>query len=198
MNGGAVGVDELAAVGSDVYFLWSTALPDCNEFEDQCYRTRLWTTDGTAEGTHRVLTTDLWYADQLTAVGSRLFFVSDRNLWTSDGTASGTRRLSSASDVVELTAVGDGVVFQGCRSATGCELWTSDGTAGGTRLVKDIAGGGQDSSPRHLTAVGERVFFEDMTIRPRPGRYGSATARRTERCSSGRAGVPRTPSWPTA
>jgi ELWxxDGT repeat protein len=99
VRGGEVGVMELTAVGPDVFFLWTTMLPDCNEFEDQCYQTRLWRTDGTVAGTHRVRATDLWYAQQLTAVGSRLFFVSDGNLWTSDGTTSGTKRLSSASDV---------------------------------------------------------------------------------------------------
>ena len=42
----------------------------------------------------------------------------------------------------------------------GRELWMSDGTAAGTVEVADIFPGAAGSSPKLLTAVGGRLFFE--------------------------------------
>lgn len=158
---GELGVEAATTVGSEAYLLWLTMPPGCDELSDGgCPVERLWVTDGTSGGTRQVTTTDLWPAGQLTAAGARLFLTSAGHPWVSDGTAAGTKRLSTVSDVHDLAAVGDGIVFVGCRSATGCEPWVSDGTAGGTRLVKDITAGSEDSEIRTLTTVGDRVFFD--------------------------------------
>jgi ELWxxDGT repeat protein len=158
---GDLGVEAAVAVGPVAYVLWLDMPPGCDELQDsRCPEERLWATDGTSEGTRRVSGTDLWPAGQLTAAGSRLFFVSDGHPWVSDGTGGGTLRLSTARDVHDLTALGDGVVFEACRSATGCEPWTSDGTLAGTRLIKDITRGAGDSTIRGSTTVGDRVYFD--------------------------------------
>jgi ELWxxDGT repeat protein len=158
---GAHGVEALATLGPLAYLLWLEIPPGCHEVSDRdCPEVRLWATDGTQKGTYRVTATDLWPAGQLTAAGRSLFFTSGGRLWTSDGTTSGTLRLSTVNDVHGLAAFGDGVVFQGCRSATGCEPWTSDGTPAGTRLIKDITRGAGDSTIGGFTTVGVRVYFD--------------------------------------
>jgi len=66
---------------------------------------------------------------------------------------------SSGSVPVELTALGNAVIFTASGGATGRELWRSDGTTAGTYRVMDIRPGSKSSNPRGLTKVGDKVFF---------------------------------------
>ncbi|MDC0710840.1 hypothetical protein POL68_20360 [Stigmatella sp. ncwal1] len=60
----------------------------------------------------------------------------------------------------EAVALADGTSLFAARDGLfGEELWRSDGTEVGSSLVKDIAQGLTDSNPRHLTRVGNTVFF---------------------------------------
>ena len=74
---------------------------------------------------------------QLTAVGTRLFFVvgmqSSTQLWVSDGTAQGTTHLQDVFWGSNLTAVGDMLYF-----TAGTSVWRSDGTVEGTVRQADF------------------------------------------------------------
>jgi ELWxxDGT repeat protein len=113
-------------------------------------------------------------ARKFTAVGDRLFFTaSDHDfvfvspeLWVSDGTETGTVKLTdgrpgSALDPLELTAVGDQLMFATYSGPTP-SLWVSDGTEAGTRQVHD-----PDPLvpvfPRDLGAAGDRGFYISNT-----------------------------------
>jgi ELWxxDGT repeat protein len=118
----------------------------------------LWTSDGTATGTRRLMASRPEprgsAAQNVTRVGTRVFFTAEdgehgRELWTSDGTSAGTVRLTdihpgAASTTFlhwpeePLVVRGDSVFFL-ALDATGKEgLWRSDGTAAGTVLVKAL------------------------------------------------------------
>jgi ELWxxDGT repeat protein len=120
----------------------------------------LWSSDGTPEGTGRVL--DLrpgplgseisWPA----ALADRLLFAACEpragcELWGSDGTPEGTSRVLDiapgwlSSMPTGLVAIDGRVYFSACEEATGCEPWVSDGTAAGTYRLDDIAPGPESS-----------------------------------------------------
>ena len=124
----------------------------------------LWRSDGTESGT--TLVKDVLPAGSLTAVGRTLFFVAsdglNNTLWRSDGTEAGTIPITSVGPTPEgdslypsLTAVGGTLYFVrnggGYFSST---LMRTDGTLSGTREL------GSGMIPRHLTAVGNTLYFE--------------------------------------
>ena len=140
----------------------------------------LWKSDGTEAGT--VLVKDINPGSRssnpfnLTVIGTTLFFsasdvTSGTELWKTDGTAAGTVLVkdinpgSANSSPQDHTVVGRTLFFSAIDGATGRELWKSDGTETGTVLVKDIRPGNSpygtplSSSPRELTAVGNRLYF---------------------------------------
>jgi ELWxxDGT repeat protein len=123
--------------------------------------------------------------DQLTVVGSTLFFVAsqggDRELWKSDGTAAGTVRVKDikttdpfpswgppdlSSRPADLVALGSTLFFVADNGTEGRELWKSDGSEVGTTMVKDLrlgvdpwSGGPKSSYPSYLVPWGGRVYF---------------------------------------
>ncbi|HET9208790.1 MAG TPA: ELWxxDGT repeat protein [Thermoanaerobaculia bacterium] len=142
--------------------------------DDGVHGAELWTTDGTAAGTHGIATIAPEGARPgiglFTVVGRRVFFVANdgtqgSELWTSDGTAAGTYIVvviasgRAGSPISSLTAVGRRVFFTADDGAHGRELWTSDGTAAGTHRVADIVPGAGSSLPANLTAVDGRLLF---------------------------------------
>jgi len=100
----------------------------------------LWKSDGTAAGTMRVGNV---FADFITPVGGRLFFVDNyRHLWCGDGTSTAAVQLTSfpiqnSTVYPFMTGVGGKLYFK-ADVGQGVELWTSDGTPAGTTLVKDL------------------------------------------------------------
>jgi ELWxxDGT repeat protein len=141
----------------------------------------LWGSDGTAAGTRMVKAFSPAEdpfgprdsLDQLTVVGSRLFFVvgdgaQGAELWTSDGTSVGTRQVKDLTPGAEgsflsgLTAAGSTLLFfrylpESTVSAERFELWRSDGTEAGTVRVRELGEGASLSSMRAL--VGNTLFF---------------------------------------
>lgn len=107
---------------------------------DEAHGRELWTSDGTAQGTHMLV--DIY-------PGSN---------WGIDGFG-GTA----------LVVVNDKIVFAAESSFQNTELWVSDGTAQGTQLLKNIYTGSQilpfnnsissSSDPRDLTLVGNQIVF---------------------------------------
>lgn len=135
----------------------------------------LWRTDGTTTGTVRVLD-NTWeefpYFSilNLTAVGSRLFYVYGTNttggeLWSSDGTATGSVLVAdivpgpSGSNPRQFIAFSNRLWFVATTPASGDELWVSDGTAPGTKLVRDLWPGTLSSRPANLTVHSGRLWF---------------------------------------
>ena len=87
--------------------------------------------------------------------------------WVSDGTAEGTRSLADLRPGREGSLPHDFVAFRGevafIAAPGGIEagesLWTTEGGASGIRRISELATGGGPSWARHLTVVGERLFF---------------------------------------
>jgi ELWxxDGT repeat protein len=137
------------------------------------FRSSVWASDGTAEGTHEVYVInrpyDLSFVFSVTAAGHQVFYLGDdfeygRELWASDGTPEGTRRVAdlapgaASSAPTDLFAFGDRVLFSADDGTHGRELWVSDGTAEGTRLL-EIHPGLKGSYPQAFQAAGGRVVF---------------------------------------
>jgi ELWxxDGT repeat protein len=146
---------------------------------------QLWRTDGTADGTTKVL--DINPAgfgsitlsernlgsnvNNIVTINGRLFFSANdgpdgSQLWTSLGTAPTTRMLTrivngtQASNPIEGFIPGNGFTFfQALDGLHGSELWRTDGTRAGTSLIKDIRPGLHSSAPHDLASFDGRVVF---------------------------------------
>src|SRR5262249_21662869 len=108
----------------------------------------LWTTDGTAAGTHELTGITGAYSvaysfrngffpSDLTVFGDEVLFngrddQGNYGLWTTDGTAAGTYELANVSPT-NLTVFNDKVLF-----ASGNGLWVTDGTASGTHELNSF------------------------------------------------------------
>lgn len=131
----------------------------------------LWTSDGTASGTHEVKDINLNlsgppgggtqadpFLGDLVAAGDKVFFIAsdgqptpndNEQLWVSDGTAAGTVKLTDShmfSDGLfsKLVPVGDKLYYVDNDGTHGLELWVTDGQVGAahTHMVADINTGG--------------------------------------------------------
>jgi ELWxxDGT repeat protein len=88
-------------------------------------------------------------------------------LWTTDGTEAGTQPLPEANPgpgngigYDGFLPFGGGVLFRGTNATNGAEPWFSDCTAAGTRMLANLMAESENSSsPRALTASGNRVLF---------------------------------------
>jgi ELWxxDGT repeat protein len=105
--------------------------------------------------------------ENLTVVGSRLFFLKDGDLWRTDGTAATTRKISS----IEGGIIGlDGTAYivfdtQTIESATG-HIWKSNGTSATTTHLVDVPGG---IAAALLAAAGSNLFFDADSDNGMPG-----------------------------
>jgi ELWxxDGT repeat protein len=108
-------------------------------------KTKLWKSDGTADGT--VVVKELDASPSLSALlraaGHRVYFAVGAALWVSDGTEAGTRELVKVPyypfpGVENMTPAGDRILFTGHDEKTGYQLWGSDGTPEGTKLLLNL------------------------------------------------------------
>jgi len=110
----------------------------------------LWVTDGTPQGTTRILgcNPSMKASDHPFTIipGFMLFIGQDatngQELWVSDGTTNGTRMVkninpSGDTRFEELIVFNDKLYF-GANDGTNDALWVSDGTATGTYKIKDF------------------------------------------------------------
>ena len=125
----------------------------------------LWKTDGTTAGTVEVSTinaSSLNTPGQFAVAGDRLFFTQNDNIVVTDGTTAGTTVLDPAitgDDPVELTAYGNGIIYQARFFSTiGEELFYSDGTNEGSGLVRNIRSGADASDPVDFFVFGDIRF----------------------------------------
>lgn len=147
----------------------------------------LWRTDGTPDGTMRVLDANAGPADGLATSGNRLpspmvarggqFFFwangpttegtgSGFELWISDGTAEGSRPVGTpryCCTAFPALVVSGHMVYFIASTLDRTGLWSSDGTNEGTRMVMDLGKGlNVDSRAQHLSDVdGTLVFAAD-------------------------------------
>jgi ELWxxDGT repeat protein len=178
----------MTRVGSQLFFAATTA----------AHGRELWVTDGTAAGTHEVADInsapgdDSSWPDQLTAMGSKVFFFawndSGCGLWKSNGTADRTKRLSGEilCELEGLMNVGGKLMF---RSYT--DLWSSNGTVRGTRMIANV--GWYPSSP-YAVLHGVYYFFgalgDDVTTLWRSDGTAGGTYVVTQMPSDPRSYVP--------
>ena len=144
----------------------------------------LWTSDGTAAGTH--LTTDIAAGISgsdpcyLTVLGGRVYFSAQgalgNELWVSDGTASGTVQVAdiapgvASSNPSNLAVFNAALYFAADDTVHGSELWTSNGIAKGTSLVADLVPGSTGSYPYPIGTLNGRLLLETF-VTPTPTSY---------------------------
>ncbi|MBS2213463.1 T9SS type A sorting domain-containing protein [Carboxylicivirga mesophila] len=129
----------------------------------------LWTSDGTAAGTTKLM--DLGRCSQLTPTGNNVFFAAastyngENKLYVSDGTSAGTVKLSDASNGAptnpqNLTELGNRLYFTAVTAEHGRELWYTDGTVAGTSLLADLNAGTESAfRSGNLCALSGTLFF---------------------------------------
>ena len=137
-------------------------------FDNSIAKSRLWHSDGTAEGSSFV-TGPTAYMEQLASSGNLIFFSiagdNGRELWRSDGTAAGTFMVKdiapgSASSTPLFHKVLNGTLYFNANDGVhGVELWKSDGTEAGTVLVEDIGPGSFSSTPTNFAVAGGKLWF---------------------------------------
>jgi ELWxxDGT repeat protein len=137
----------------------------------------LWSSDGTADGTHLIKDISPGAGPsassnprRLTVVGSRIFFAADdgtsgSELWMTDGTTAGTQLVKdifpgrAGSDPQALSAAGTRLAFVALDPARGRELHVSDGTAAGTVMTEDFVPGPLDGAINRTAGRTGGVFW---------------------------------------
>jgi ELWxxDGT repeat protein len=128
----------------------------------------LWMSDGTAEGTHTVPSSEGLTASGAMrgiVVGDAVYVVANdgvrgTELWRSDGTSSGTFLLKDiisgpgSPQINQLKDLNGTLLFSGFTNSGRLLLWKSDGTREGT-----IAVGGSPDNPQCFQNVGDAMFF---------------------------------------
>jgi ELWxxDGT repeat protein len=123
----------------------------------------IWKTDGTAEGTRLLASTDAGGSGQFVTSGGKAFFKVHRRashtqeLWASDGTVEGTGKVVGFTGSIHgLATMPDGRLLIGVwYRNVGYELYISDGTPQGTVLIEPTRPGDVDNS----RVVGEMFFY---------------------------------------
>lgn len=135
---------------------------------------RLWTSDGTAEGTMAI--THMRF-DQCAGTlhyrfGRVMLVTADDGmggcaLYGTDGTDAGTELLSQVAPhavgtdaTARFAELGGAVYYAAATTDLGVELWRSDGTATGTQLIADINPGPSSSNPEQLVVLGGVLLFK--------------------------------------
>lgn len=127
----------------------------------------LWRSDGTEEGTYRLLEGE-GLASGAAALNNTLLFLRNRvDLWKSDGTSGGTTFVTSWPSIYTVRFLEGAPKLNGrlLLNATdgyfteGYEPWVTDGTAEGTHLLKEIWPGTKGSFPGNATRIGDILYF---------------------------------------
>jgi ELWxxDGT repeat protein len=134
-------VASVAVSGSALFFMSETS-------------EQLLTSDGTAAGTHSLVTfsTESQGSDSqasgFTSLGSKVMFVANdgihgNELWLSDKSTRATSRLTdinpgTGDGASGLVAIGAYIIFSGNDGVHGQQLWVTDGTPSGTTLLANV------------------------------------------------------------
>jgi len=132
-------------------------------------RLALWRSDGTVEGTRVVRAFSYYVYPEVVRFKGALYFAASQDggmeLWRTDGTAAGTVQATAigAFNLSQLTVAGDRLFFTAnvndidAERNFGDELYAFDGTT--AERVADINPGFDGSTPGHLTAAGNALYF---------------------------------------
>jgi len=168
--------DGAVAIGTQIFFA----------ADDGKTGLELWTSDGTATGTH--LTADIAAGVSgsdpcyLTVLGGKVYFSAQgalgNELWRSDGTAAGTVQVAdiapgaASSNPSGLAVFDAALYFAADDTVHGSELWTSNGTAGGTTLIADLVPGPTGSYPYPIGTLNGRLLLQTY-VTPTPTSFVS-------------------------
>lgn len=158
---------ELFATPERVYFSGQTAASG----------EELWTTDGTAEGTHLLAELEPgagWSRPRnfrRLASGTVIFSATTTGvgggLWTANGETVefliDVEPETANSVSSQLGVFGGELIFRAADPEAGREPWLTDGTLEGTRLLADVEPGSGGSDMEQPTAVGTALFFTART-----------------------------------
>jgi len=161
-----------AAIGTQIFF-------PANDGQSGL---ELWTSDGTAAGTHLVADISAAIGDSypcfLTVLGNHVFFSAvgpaGNELWSTDGSTSGTVQVADiapgplSSDPASLMVFNGALYFAADDGVHGRELWKSDGSAVGTVLVADVVPGIDPSYPAPLGMLNGKLLFETFILSSQP------------------------------
>jgi ELWxxDGT repeat protein len=144
----------------------------------------LWTSDGTAAGTHAVRTTDgtlpVPLDTQMYELDGQLYFIGMRpytsgaGLWRTDGTPEGTVEVKTNWDGIasagpyRLMRVGQRLFIAVHAHNYGGRLWTSDGTTAGTQRIhaEPLPAGAPGNLDYAMHDVGGVLIFGEDGVYP--------------------------------
>ncbi|MGR6871526.1 hypothetical protein ACU6U9_04300 [Pseudomonas sp. HK3] len=150
-----------------------------------------WATDGTNVGTQIIANFNtnedgVELVDAIDFGDKKILSVNSdgkRKMAVTDGTTEGTVIFNdNGLDTLSpagFTEFKDKVYFNGYSAVNGHELWSTDGSQEGTSLVRDIALGNfvgnqpHSSSPSHLTALNDTLYFSAYTAFEGPELWSS-------------------------
>jgi ELWxxDGT repeat protein len=127
----------------------------------------LWISDGTPAGTLPVtklegVTEPLSYSSPIRANGIYFVVLAEKTetcaLWRSDGTPEGTFRLKPLC-TLELTRLGNTLIFVERRDQGGWDLWRSDGTVEGTVVVSGFFSALENLAPKLIAEINGDLFW---------------------------------------
>jgi ELWxxDGT repeat protein len=143
-------------------------------FKTGSFYSKIWKSNGTAEGTIEV-SPGFRYVSELTNVNGTVYFAGtdyqgNAELWKNDGTVEGTTMVvdlttdpnaeNQSSMPKNLIEYNGALYFTALTPWHGFHLFTSDGTAAGTRTVMDAEYHEQGfANPEQLTKAGGKLFF---------------------------------------
>jgi ELWxxDGT repeat protein len=132
----------------------------------------LYSSDGSATGTSRLLDLDLnlYIPGNGVTIGNQWFFSAssagsnDPEPWVSDGTSAGTHQITklntgAGSYPSSFVAFAGVALFVADSSTFGPSIWRTDGTTGGTSLVADTAVRTPYNYVGNLTPIGDHMYF---------------------------------------
>jgi ELWxxDGT repeat protein len=167
----------LSDVGGRLLFF--RALPEAPTTPE---RAELWRSDGTAEGTERVVEfgPESFVSTLRAVVGDTLFFVLSTpehgtELWRTDGTAGGTELVEDihpgpeGSFPFDLRAVGERLYFTAKEPVHGRAIWKVEVSERGAERVEDP--GPEREDPRLLDVAGRYLYFTTVELSDRLGLY---------------------------
>jgi ELWxxDGT repeat protein len=125
----------------------------------------LWVTDGTLNGTHKVLTTPLSPGNMAVFNGALYFSVPDSSgwtLWRYDGISPTPLRVFDTPNNASstgFTVYNGHLYFVANDGLNGRELWRTDGTAGGTILITGFNGSSSSFDTSDLCVYDGKLYF---------------------------------------